>query len=31
MKFKDIKFGYISAEDEFTYSPELIIDGFLDY
>jgi energy-coupling factor transporter ATP-binding protein EcfA2 len=30
MKFKDIKFGYISAEDEFTYSPELIIDGFLD-
>lgn len=30
MKFKDIKFGRISAEDEFTYSPELIIDGFLD-
>ena len=30
MKFKDIKFGYISAEDEFTYSPELIINGFLD-
>ena len=30
MKFKDIKFGYISAEDEFTYSPELIIEGFLD-
>ena len=30
MKFKDIKFGHISAEDEFTYSPELIINGFLD-
>ncbi|AKB26145.1 hypothetical protein MSMTP_2676 [Methanosarcina sp. MTP4] len=30
MKFKDIEFGRIAAEYELTYSPKLIIDGFLD-
>lgn len=30
MKFRDIEFGRIAAEYELTYSPKLIIDGFLD-
>jgi hypothetical protein len=30
MNFKDIDFGKIAAEDELTYSPQLLINGFLD-
>jgi hypothetical protein len=30
MSFKTINFGRISAEDEQTYSPELLINGFFD-
>ena len=30
MNFKDIEFGKIAAEDELTFSPQLLIDGFFD-
>ena len=30
MKFRDIEFGYASAETEFSRAPELLKDGYLD-
>ncbi|MDW7733625.1 MAG: hypothetical protein SCH66_14500 [Methanolobus sp.] len=30
MKFSEIEFGRVSAEYELTYSPKLILEGFLD-
>lgn len=30
MNFRDIEFGKIAAEDELTYSPQLLLHGFLD-
>jgi hypothetical protein len=30
MNFKAIEFGRVSAEDELTYSPQLLIRGFFD-